>query len=264
MLTDTMKLAESKQGAERLEDFRKHDEAQRTDGILKIIQERKSARLPFDPGRPISEEDLEQILEAARWAPTAHNMQNFEIIVVDDKEQLETIGKIKSQVSETFLRENYQQMSFSEEELRKRKVGVLAGMFPPSWRRPDAQVDSADSMAHSFLGGILQHAPMLLIVVYDSTKRAPASEGDVLGMISLGCVMENMWLMAESLGIGFHIVSALSSEAVEKDLRPLLNLPPQIKIAFACRLGYPTAEQVGYIRVRRDISDFTHKNRFDR
>jgi nitroreductase len=73
-----------------------------------------------------------QILEAARWAPTAHNMQNFEIIVVDDKTQLEKLGKIKSRISEDFLRENYQQLSFSEEELLKKKVGILGTMFPPS------------------------------------------------------------------------------------------------------------------------------------
>jgi len=231
--------------------------------ILEIIQERQSARGPFDPERPVARQDLEQILEAARWAPTAHNMQNFEIVVVDDKKQLEAIGKIRSHVSETFLRENYQQMSFSADELRRKKVGVLASMFPPSWRKPDAKADSADPMAHAFLGGVLQHAPLLLIVVYDSTKRAPASEGDILGMMSLGCVMENMWLMADSLGIGFHILSALSAEAVEKELRGLLNLPQQMKIAFACRLGYPTAEPAGYIRVRRDVSEFTHRNQYD-
>jgi nitroreductase len=76
--------------------------------FLKIIQERHSARVAFDPNHQIAKQDLEQILEAARWAPTAHNMQNFEIVVVDDKKQLEAIGKIRSQVSETFLRENYQ------------------------------------------------------------------------------------------------------------------------------------------------------------
>ena len=87
-------------------------------GLLEIIQERHSARVAFDPNRRSQRQDLEQILEAARWAPTAHNMQNFEIIVIDNKKQLEAIGKIRSQVSETFLRENYQQMSFSEQELR--------------------------------------------------------------------------------------------------------------------------------------------------
>ena len=48
--------------------------------ILKVIQDRHSSRVPFDQGHAPSKHDLMQILEAARWAPTAHNMQNFEII----------------------------------------------------------------------------------------------------------------------------------------------------------------------------------------
>ena len=48
--------------------------------ILKLIQERQSTRGPFDMKRPVSKQDLRQILEAGRWAPTAHNMQNFEIM----------------------------------------------------------------------------------------------------------------------------------------------------------------------------------------
>ena len=64
--------------------------------VLKIIKERQSSRVPYDPNRPISKENLKQILEAARWAPTGHNMQNYEIIVIDDKAMLEKIGNIKS------------------------------------------------------------------------------------------------------------------------------------------------------------------------
>ena len=56
-------------------------------------------------------------MEAGRWTPTAHNMQNFEVVVVDDKEVLEIIGNVKSRISEVFLRENYEQLSFSKEEL---------------------------------------------------------------------------------------------------------------------------------------------------
>ena len=49
--------------------------------LLKIIQDRHSVRMPFDMQRPVARQDLEQILEAGRWAPTAHNMQNYEIII---------------------------------------------------------------------------------------------------------------------------------------------------------------------------------------
>ena len=63
--------------------------------ILDLIQQRQSARVLFDPERPILDDHLRRILEGARWAPTAHNMQNFEIVVVDDRRILDehAIGK---------------------------------------------------------------------------------------------------------------------------------------------------------------------------
>ena len=89
--------------------------------ILKLIEERHSSRGPFDRERPVAKQDVRQVLEAGRWAPTAHNMQNFEILVIDDEEILKKIGHIKSQVSEEFIRENYQQLSFSKKEFTHKK-----------------------------------------------------------------------------------------------------------------------------------------------
>ncbi len=56
--------------------------------ILETILRRESVRVPYNP-QPIPRKELEEILEAARWAPTAHNMQNFEIVVVDDPKLLD-------------------------------------------------------------------------------------------------------------------------------------------------------------------------------
>ena len=225
--------------------------------VLDIIRKRKSTRIPFDSERPVAKEDLTQILEAGRWAPTAHNMQNFEIIVVDDKKILDAIGSMNSTVSETFIRENYQQLSFSEEELQKKKVGILGTMFPPAWRTPGYKPDKETD-----LGRPIQTSPVMLIVVYDLERRAPASEGDFLGIVSLGCVMENMWLMANSLGIHFHVVSAIGTDPVEKEVKSILNIPDRLRIPFAFRLGYPTSTPAKYLRVRRDVEDFTHHNRY--
>jgi nitroreductase len=228
--------------------------------ILKTIQNRQSVRGPYDIHRPVEKNDLRQILEAGRWAPTAHNMQNFEIIVVDDKSLLEKMGNIKSPVSQTFITENYQQLSFSEEELRRKKVGILGVMFPKFMRDPKVK-PSPEEKTSSFQGILVKKSPVLLVVVYDPGKRAPASRGDVLGFISLGCVMENMWLTAHSLGISCHIVSSFSDGAVENKVKRILGIPKSLKIAFTCRLGYPTTS-THYLRVRRDIEDFTSYNRF--
>jgi nitroreductase len=228
---------------------------------LKVIKERQSARVPFDKKHSISNEDLEKILEAAKWTPTAHNMQNFEIIVVDDEAVLEKMGNIKSRISEEFLRENYEQLSFSREELMKKKTGILGTMFPPEWVDQAKISEGVKKATPMPMSQSIRGSPMLLLVIYDSRKRAPASHGDVLGFMSLGCLMQNIWLMSQSLGIGLQILSAFSAPPVETEIKKLLGIPDYMKIAYTCRLGYPTSASK-YLRVRRDIEDFTHRNKF--
>ncbi len=229
--------------------------------ILKTIQERLSSRIPYDPNRQVPKEDLKKILEAARWTPTAHNMQNFDIIVVDDKAALDKIGSIKSKISEEFLRENYVQLSFSREELLKKKTGILGSMFPSEWVDPAKISEAVKKAAPMPLTQSIRGSPTLLIVIYDSRKRAPASHGDVLGFISLGCLMENMWLMAQSLGISMQILSAFSAPAVEAEIKKQLSIPDFMKIAYTCRMGYPTTASK-YLRVRRDVEDLVHHNKY--
>jgi nitroreductase len=232
------------------------------DYLLKLIKNRHSSRVFFDPKRPVAKDDLHKILEAGNWAPTAHNMQNFEVIIVDDKKLIETIAGVEAPTSLTFVKENYKQFSFSEEELRKKKTGVLASTFPPAWRKPDIKEEDLTEGAHNtFMQEELNTTPVLGIVLYDPSRRAPASEGDFLGIISLGCVMENMWLMANSLGIDFHIVSTLSNGPYEKTIKKLMNIPDNLIIAYSFRLGYGI-KTPNYVRVRRDVEDFTHHNKY--
>jgi len=91
--------------------------------LVTLTQKRQSSRVLFDPKRKAPKKDLQKILEAARWAPTAHNMQNFEIVVVNDKKLLKKIAELLNPVSFTFVRKNYRQLSFSDVKLR-RPVGT--------------------------------------------------------------------------------------------------------------------------------------------
>jgi nitroreductase len=230
--------------------------------LLKLIRTRQSARVLFDPERFISKKNMNLILEAGSWAPTAHNMQNFETLVVTDKKILKTIASIGYPTSLAFVRENYKQLSFSIAELKKRKTGVLGTTFPPAWRKPGIKAADLRGVRHNdFMEKEIISSSALVLVLYDPGKRAPASEGDFLGIISLGCVMENMWLMAHSLEIGFHILSALSAGPVEKKIKQLLHIPKHLMIAISFRLGYPVSP-VSYLRVRRDVSDFNHFNSY--
>jgi hypothetical protein len=48
--------------------------------------------------------------------------------VVDDKEILAKISEMRF-ISMDFIRENYQQLSFTEEELKRKKTGIMGTMF---------------------------------------------------------------------------------------------------------------------------------------
>ncbi len=230
------------------------------DDLLKIIRARHSARALFDPQKKVPVRDIKKIIEAGRWAPTAHNMQNFEIIVIDDRTVLDRLGKITTYPSPDFIRENFEQLSMSEEELLRKKAGILGLGFPPAWRDREQLATAMRDRTPGTLGETIKGSPAVLVVIYDTRKRAPASEGDVLGMLSLGCVMENMWLMAQKLGIGFQIMSAFGGPA-RKDVKKVLRIPEHMAISFAVRLGYPAA-QPGYLRVRRDSEAFTYRNAY--
>ncbi|WP_221313026.1 nitroreductase family protein [Granulicella aggregans] len=233
------------------------------DPLLALIRKRHSSRGEFNPDRSISKPILARILEAARWAPTPNNMQNFQIVVVDDPKTLTLIGALSAEMSEAYLKENYALLSASEAELRVRKIGTLAGIYPRAWVDPEAWNPTSDYRSQlTYLGKTLLQPKVLFVVLYDSSSRAPGSEGDTLGFMGLGCVMENMWLTAESLGLGMHILTVFADSPVEAEVRRVLKIEPQMKIAFACGLGYPAYPTVEDLRVRRDLDDFVHDNAF--
>jgi nitroreductase len=231
--------------------------------ISGIIRNRHSSRGGFDPQKPVSHEHLREILEAARWAPTPNNMQNFEVLVVDDPEQLKRICAIPDDLPERYLRENFELLRFGEKDLKEKRSGMLAEDYPPTWVDKDAWHPQSDIRAQlAYLGMRLDEHQTLLLVTYDNTRRAPGSEHDILGHMSLGCVMQNMWLTTEALGVGMHMLTVFSDGMVEKALQVILMLPEQLRIAFACSIGYPLAPTSKYLRVRRNIDEFVHHNRF--
>lgn len=233
--------------------------------LFHVLRSRSSCRGPFDRRRPVQPAELRAILESLRWSPTAHNMQNFEIVAVDDTALLDEIGELRAAVSLDFLRESYALLCHSEEELAERKVGLLASSYPPEWRDPAAWEGShPDPPEGRPLGERLLGAPLVLLFLFDVTRRAPGSAGDTLGLVSLGCVLQCAWLAAEALGLSMQVVSALAGPDVTPELKRLLEIPERLEVAFGARLGHPLAPEPPGLRVRRDVDQFTHYNRCSR
>ena len=213
-----------------------------------LICARHSTRAPFDPRWHVGSHELDAIVDAARWSPTPHNMQNFELIVVDDPARLSELGSLHAPISPEFVKETEPLLARSQEELELRQTGLLAAQF--------AGLGSSRPLAELIAG-----APMLIVVVYDTSQRAPASKHDVLGMIGLGCVLENMWLTAQALHLDAQVVSSFSGESVEPSVKKLLAIPDPWRIAYVLRIGHAITAASAH-RVRRDPPRFVHRDHF--
>lgn len=64
--------------------------------LLEILRGRRSV-LRFR-SEPVSEADLEKILEAGRWAPSYANSQPWKFIVVREKERREALGRVLERI----------------------------------------------------------------------------------------------------------------------------------------------------------------------
>ena len=62
--------------------------------VIDAIFTRRSVR-QFDSSKEISREDLEEIIKAAQYAPSAHNMQPWEFLVITDKVQMAALRHVQ-------------------------------------------------------------------------------------------------------------------------------------------------------------------------
>ena len=63
--------------------------------FLELVKKRRSVRAYQD--KPISDNDLNKILEAARMAPSGFNAQAYKLIVIKDEKSKEKLGEIAKQ-----------------------------------------------------------------------------------------------------------------------------------------------------------------------
>lgn len=64
-----------------------------TDSTLRTLKNLRQSR-QFD-GSPMDETDLQRILEIARWSGSSKNSQPWQLVVVDDREQLKRLAHVR-------------------------------------------------------------------------------------------------------------------------------------------------------------------------
>jgi nitroreductase len=195
-----------------------------------VLAERRSYRL-FRPDPP-GEEDIRRILHAGLLAPFAAT----------------SVGTPDNYFRQFFVFRNGSESIRAAHPLLMTEVDALAAELDSGMKEnPKLRADGmrfADRLARiRKLGTIpgIGTAPIYLIVAERRTYP-PA------GLQSLAHVMENMWLKATALGLGFQLVSITSRMADNAAFCAILGLNAGEWDLMGCAVGYPQEELSPSIR----------------
>ncbi len=183
------------------------------DAMYKFLRSRRSCRSFKD--KEVSREELEGLVDIARFAPTAHNWQNFEFIVISDKERVERLSKITA--------EFYGKMADTLEENRDNLPEYLKELLH------GARLNYEFSRAGK--DRIFRGAPALVIVHADPTNPSAAE--------NCHYAVAYMVLMAHGMGLGATIIGYLvgavpHSPEIQKEIR----LPGGNQVFGCVAVGY--------------------------
>ena len=246
--------------------------------LLTAIHQRRSHRGDFE-SKPISQEHLDQLIEAARWAPSPFNVQPWKLLIISDSESKNAISDltelaiIEQFKDARFLDDNSRWIRFSEEEWMDEEDGILLSdhlKLPPPFDRDPTKVKPILKNAGflSFLGHLkagkipakeisaqVRNSPVLILIVMDHQRRPPGGGGQRWMWLGMGAMIQNLLLTAAMLEIGVQFVSAPIERAEDrKSLGKVVNMPSSCEVISLLRIGY--AKQVVQKSVRLDPSEF--------
>jgi len=87
-----------------------------------------------------------------------------------------------------------------------------------------------------FSPGLLNLPPAIIGLCLDKTRQISPGHPDHL--IDLGAAMQNILLMAHSMGLGSTVIGSFDREAVSE----LLSIPDRLELTLLVAVGYPGEE----------------------
>ena len=206
--------------------------------------------------RPVAPEHKRTILELAARAPSHFNSQPWRFIVVEDAERRKALGRIAGESMRDLMADGrfWQQyrkyFRLTPEEVAASKDGIHIDNIP-AVLKPFARyifTERGAAMMNSFrvpsvLGNdarkLVEHSPMLLGIALSHEVYRPGELTGLYTVISLGAVVQTIWLAATSLGMGMQFVST-PQEIPEKWalVGAMLSVPEGFELMLLLRLGY--------------------------
>jgi nitroreductase len=171
--------------------------------VFEAIHKRRAVRL-YRPD-PVSRETIMKVLDAANWAPSAMNRQQWEFVVVTGPKILEMADSYWPVVEE--YAKNWDSMPM----------------------RGSLSRDDFIRFAKTYGG-----APVVIVVLTDPGETPDFRKANIE---SASAAMENLLLAATALGLGTCWMTGPLRD--EKGVRSILSIPDNKEIVAVTPLGYP-------------------------
>lgn len=206
------------------------------EALLEHVKKRRTIRR--FKSDPIPDEDVEKIINVARWAPSGYNSQPWDFVVV------------------------------KKDDLRKKIADILGAARE---RKKSAEPNSSSPLQKLFRKklnhqGIL-NAPVFIILYGDTRARVALPPGLDKGpeerylhilKASLANAFIYMHLAASSLGLAAQWKSTVAFEPAHSEIKKLLGIPRELIAFDMILLGYPDA--VPRPKLLRPMEKMVHFN----
>ncbi len=208
--------------------------------LLKVIKERKSIRA-FKPDI-IPKETVEEILTLAANAPSAINLQPWELYVV--------MGDEKARLSRRLLK-----------AYREKKISCSPGNVKPLAEQFSKRGVASFELMNPYLEKIGQDfnvfinegscnfygAPVAIILCLDNAFSKAR-------LVDIGIILGYITLIAYDFGLGTCPIGLIS--AYEDDIKELLDIPENKDVVIGIAIGYPDwTNPINEFKTPRDSID---------
>jgi nitroreductase/NAD-dependent dihydropyrimidine dehydrogenase PreA subunit len=185
------------------------------DTLSFFLRSRRSCRVFAE--REVPKQALEKLVDIARYAPTAHNSQNFEFLVIRNKELIRDLAGRTA----IFYGNLHKLLSAPGVNLPPWLQSHMRG-FRLNWEHYQQGKDR-----------IFRNAPAL-IIVHAPTENTSSAQNCHLAMA-------HIIIQAHAMGLGTCIIGYFIT-AAERDPSIIkeLGIPEKNKIFTCCTVGYPT------------------------
>jgi nitroreductase len=209
--------------------------------FLALLKKRRSIR-HFKPD-PVSDDHINKILEAGRWAMSGANGQPWEFVVVNDRPTKAKIARIiNSRQERTYEMELTRMQEYRHPGHYRR--GIVNDQVRMVNEAPAVIIVCGDP--RTFQGTVLSH-------------QFYSGEHDIFYM-NLGNAATHIQLAAASLGLGAAWQTI--DRPAEHELKELLGIPKEYKIYVMIPVGYRAYDPPP--SYRRSLSEIAHYGKYDK